>query len=155
MRLKRDNKGSFLTRTASEANVEFESEYEQQCAARAHRVEWVSMMLNLAYKENGEDGLRNNGWVDAIVNAAKRAGITNASEEMLVERFRNEGHINLERDMQRLEQREGAVAINQVVSTTSNVLSPPSLARGAFASRAGADHNPSEEFSFHMEDLEG
>jgi hypothetical protein len=97
----------------SEAHIEFENAYEQAQATRAHRVEWVSMMLNLAYKEDGEDGLRNNGWVDAIVNAAKRNGITNASEEMLIERFRNEGHINLERDMQRLEQREGVVIINQ------------------------------------------
>ena len=118
MRLKRDNTGSFLTRTESEAHIEFESEYEQEQAARAHRVEWVSMMVNLDYKANGEDGLRHNGYVDALVHAAKRTGITNASEEMLIERFKNEGHINLERDMQRLEQREEAVAINQVLSTS-------------------------------------
>jgi hypothetical protein len=150
LRLKRDNKGAFLTRTESEAHIEFESEYEQEQAARAHRVEWVSMMLNLAYKENGEDGLRNNGWVDAIVNAAKRAGITNASEEMLVERFKNEGHINLERDMQRLETREGAVAINQVVSTTGAL----GIKTGAGRSVAEADFPPPdnmEEFGFHLD----
>ena len=151
MRLKKSNTGTFLTRTESEAHVEFENEYEQERAARAHRVEWVSMMLNLAYKEDGEDGLRNNGWVDTIVNAAKRAGITNASEEMLVERFKNEGHINLERDMQRLEQREGAVAINQMISTTGAI----GTGTGAGVSIAEADVSPPdhmEEFGFHLED---
>jgi len=121
MRLKKLNQGKQLARAESETHVEFESDHEQEQSVRTHRIEWVSMMLNLAYKEDGIDGLIDNGWVDAIVASAKAVGIHNASAEMLIERFQNEGHIQLERDMQRLEQREEAVAVNTPLTISSEV----------------------------------
>lgn len=121
MRLKKLNQGKQLARAESETHVEFENDHEQEQSVRTHRIEWVSMMLNLAYKEDGIDGLIDNGWVDAIVASAKAVGIHNASAEMLIERFQNEGHIQLERDMQRLEQREEAVAVNTPLTISSEV----------------------------------
>ena len=123
MRLKKLNQGKQLARTESEAHVEFETDVEQDQATREKRIEWVSMMLILAYKEDGIDGLTDNGWVDAIVASAKAVGIHNASAEMLIERFQNEGHIQLERDMQRLEQRVGAVAVNTPLTLSSETTS--------------------------------
>lgn len=123
MRLKKLNQGKQLARTESEAHVEFETDVEQDQATREKRIEWVSMMLNLAYKEDGIDGLTDNGWVDAIVSSARAVGIHNASAEMLIERFQNEGHIQLERDMQRLEQRVGAVAVNTPLTLSSETTS--------------------------------
>ena len=102
----------------SEAHIKFDNEFEEAQAVREHRIRWVADLLNSIVKDEGLDALKGNEWVDALVYNAKKRGITNASEEMLMERFENEGLIHIDKDMKKLDKRarNNGSLINQIIS---------------------------------------
>ena len=72
-----------------------------QSTTEEHVIEFIALVLNHIAKEDGVEGLQGHSWVTMVVEHAQRVGITNASEEMLIERFQNEGKIHLVKDMLR------------------------------------------------------
>jgi H2-forming N5,N10-methylenetetrahydromethanopterin dehydrogenase-like enzyme len=98
----------------SEAHIKFEDEGEELQAIREKRIRWVAEMLNSIVEDEGIDALKENGWVDSLVYSAKKLGINNASENMLMERFQSEGLINMDKDMKKLEKR--AIVNNMMVN---------------------------------------
>jgi hypothetical protein len=106
----------------SEAHIKFEDEGEELQAIREKRIRWVAEILNAIVKEEGADALKENNWVDALVYSAKKLGINNASEALLVERFKNEGLINMDKDIKKLEKRAivNNSMVNQIVSMGQN-----------------------------------
>ena len=104
----------------SEADIKFEDEGEELQAIREKRIRWVAEMLNSIVKDEGVEALKGNGWVDSLVYSAKKLGINNASEDMLLERFQSEGLIEMDKDMKKLEKR--AIVNNTMVNQalTSN-----------------------------------
>ena len=109
--------GSYIQ---SEAHIKFEDEGEELQAIREKRIRWVAEMLNSIVKDEGVEALKGNGWVDSLVYSAKKLGINNASEDMLLERFQSEGLIEMDKDMKKLEKR--AIVNNTMVNQalTSN-----------------------------------
>ena len=103
--------GSYIQ---SEAHIKFEDEGEELQAIREKRIRWVAEMLNSIVKDEGVDALKENGWVDSLVYSAKKLGINNASENMLMERFQNEGLIEMDKNMKKLEKR--AIVNNMMVN---------------------------------------
>ena len=103
--------GSYIQ---SEAHIKFEDEGEELQAIREKRIRWVAEMLNSIVKDEGVDALKENGWVDSLVYSAKKLGINNASENMLMERFQSEGLIDMDKDMKKLEKR--AIVNNMMVN---------------------------------------
>ncbi len=102
----------------SEADIKFDNDFEEAQAVREKRIRWVADMLNGIVKDEGLDALKGNEWVDALVYNAQKRGITNASEEMLMERFENEGLIHIDKDMKKLDKRarKNDSLINQIIS---------------------------------------
>tara|TARA_Y100000310_G_scaffold35164_1_gene33255 strand:- start:2504 stop:2920 length:417 start_codon:yes stop_codon:yes gene_type:complete len=102
----------------SEADIKFDNDFEEAQAVREKRIRWVADMLNGIVKDEGLDALKGNEWVDALVYNAQKRGITNASEEMLMERFENEGLIHIDKDMKKLDKRarNNGSLINQIIS---------------------------------------
>ena len=98
----------------SEADIKFEDEGEELQAIREKRIRWVAEMLNSIVKDEGVEALKGNGWVDSLVYSAKKLGINNASEDMLLERFQSEGLIEMDKDMKKLEKR--AIVNNMMVN---------------------------------------
>jgi len=103
--------GSYIQ---SEAHIKFEDEGEELQAIREKRIRWVAEMLNSIVKDEGVEALKGNGWVDSLVYSAKKLGINNASEDMLLERFQSEGLIEMDKDMKKLEKR--AIVNNTMVN---------------------------------------
>jgi len=102
---------------------------EKSEAVQEKRIRWVAQMLNEIVEEEGVDGLKDNGWVESLVYSAKLRGITNASEEMLIERFQNEGTIHVDKDVERLDKRarrEGSL-INQIYAMSQDITLTDSL----------------------------
>ena len=106
----------------SEANIKFDNDFEEAQAVREKRIRWVADMLNGIVKDEGADALKGNKWVDALVYNAQKRGITNASEEMLMERFKNEGLIHVDKDMKKLDKkaRNNGSLINQIISMSQD-----------------------------------
>ena len=106
----------------SEANIKFDNDFEEAQAVREKRIRWVADMLNGIVKDEGADALKGNEWVDALVYNAQKRGITNASEEMLMERFKNEGLIHIDKDMKKLDKkaRINGSLINQIISMSQD-----------------------------------
>jgi len=77
------------------------SGFNTDASPEEHAIEFIALMLNHIAKEDGVEGLQGHSWVTMVVEHAQKRGITNASEEMLIERFKNEGVIHLVRDMTR------------------------------------------------------
>jgi hypothetical protein len=75
---------------------------EQEQTIREREIEFVAALLNSIVTEDGVEALQGQTWVSLIVNKAHKMGIRNASEEMLIERFKNEGLIKLDKDVDRL-----------------------------------------------------
>ena len=98
---------------------------EKSDAIREKRIRWVAQLVNSIVEDEGVNALKGNGWVESLVYSAKKRGITNASEEMLIERFQNEGTIHVDKDVERLDKRarREESLINQIVSI-SNDLDP-------------------------------
>ena len=103
--------GSYIQ---SEASTTFVDEVEEAEAIREKRIRWVADLLNGIVKDEGVEALKENGWVEALVHNAKKLGINNASEELLVERFQNEGSIHMDRDLKRMQRNDSLV--NQIMS---------------------------------------
>ena len=102
---------------------------EKAEAVQELRIRWVAQMLNEIVKDEGVDALKGNGWVESLVYSAKKRGITNASEEMLIERFQNEGTIHVDKDVERLDKRarrEGSL-INQIYAMSQDITATNSL----------------------------
>jgi len=87
--------------THTDAHNTTRSGFNTDNGPEEHAVEFIALMLNHIAKEDGIEGLQGHSWVTMVVEHAQRVGITNASEEMLIERFQNEGKIRLVRDMAR------------------------------------------------------
>ena len=106
----------------SEADIKFDNDFEEAQAVREKRIRWVADMLNGIVKDEGADALKGNEWVDALVYNAQKRGITNASEEMLMERFKNEGLIHIDKDMKKLDKRAriNGSLINQIISMSQD-----------------------------------
>ena len=106
----------------SEADIKFDNDFEEAQAVREKRIRWVADMLNGIVKDEGADALKGNEWVDALVYNAQKRGITNASEEMLMERFKNEGLIHIDKDMKKLDKkaRINGSLINQIISMSQD-----------------------------------
>ena len=106
----------------SEANIKFDNDFEEAQAVREKRIRWVADMLNGIVKDEGADALKGNEWVNALVYSAQKRGITNASEEMLMERFKNEGLIHIDKDMKKLDKkaRINGSLINQIISMSQD-----------------------------------
>ena len=75
---------------------------EQEQSIREREIEFIATLLNSIVETDGTEALKGQTWVSAIVTKALEMGIRNASEEMLIERFKTEGLINLDKDMTRL-----------------------------------------------------
>ena len=75
---------------------------EREQSINERKIEFVVALLNSIVEEDGAEALQGQTWVSLIVNKAHKLGIKNASEEMLIERFKNEGMIDLDKDMDRL-----------------------------------------------------
>ena len=75
---------------------------EREQSIREREIEFVATLLNFIVEEDGAEALQGQTWVSLIVNKAHKMGIKNASEEMLIERFKNEGLIDLDKDVNRL-----------------------------------------------------
>ena len=107
----------------SEAHIKFEDEFEELQAIREKRIRWVADLLNGIVKDEGIEALKGNGWVDSLVYSAKKLGINNASEDMLLERFQSEGLIEMDKDMKKFDKR--AIAnnsmVNQVITASANL----------------------------------
>ena len=102
---------------------------EKSEAVQEKRIRWVAQMLNEIVEDEGVDALKGNGWVESLVYSAKKRGITNASEEMLIERFQNEGTIHVDKDVERLDKRarrEGSL-INQIYAMSQDITATNSL----------------------------
>lgn len=82
-------------------NASTRSGFNTEAGPEEHAVEFIALVLNHIAEVDGVEGLQGHTWVEMIVKHAQRVGITNASEEMLIERFRNEGKIRLVQDMAR------------------------------------------------------
>ena len=82
-------------------------------------IEFIALVLNHIAKEDGVEGLQGHSWVTMVVEHAQRVGITNASEEMLIERFQNEGKIHLVKDMLRC---DTGVLHNQLLSDSDPLI---------------------------------
>ena len=110
-----------MTYIRKDSQVELDG-LEKSEAVQEKRIRWVAQMLNEIVEDEGVDALKGNGWVESLVYSAKKRGITNASEEMLIERFQNEGTIHVDKDVERLDKkarREGSL-INQIYAMTQN-----------------------------------
>ena len=107
----------------SEADIKFEDEGEELQAIREKRIRWVAEMLNSIVKDEGVEALKGNGWVDSLVYSAKKLGINNASEDMLLERFQSEGLIEMDKDMKKLEKRAIVhnTMVNQALTSSDNL----------------------------------
>lgn len=116
----------------SEAHIKFEDEFEELQAIREKRIRWVADLLNGIVKDEGIEALKGNGWVDSLVYSAKKLGINNASEDMLMERFQSEGLIHVDKDMKKFDKR--AIAnnsmVNQVITASANLNHDLNLAGG-------------------------
>jgi len=75
---------------------------ERDQSIRERKIEFIATLLNSIVEEDGAEALQGQTWVSLIVNKAHKMGIRNASEKMLIERFKNEGMINLDKDVNRL-----------------------------------------------------
>jgi hypothetical protein len=75
---------------------------EREQSIREREIEFIATLLNSIVTEDGVEALQGQTWVSAIVTKAHEMGIRNASTEMLIERFKNEGLIDLDRDTTRL-----------------------------------------------------
>ena len=75
---------------------------EREQSINERKIEFIAVLLNSIVKEDGAEALQGQTWVSLIVNKAHKMGIKNASEEMLIERFKNEGLIDLDKDVNRL-----------------------------------------------------
>lgn len=106
----------------SEAHIVYENDFEEAQAIREKRIRWVANLLNSIVKDEGVEALKGNEWVNAIVYNAKKLGIDNASEELLMERFQSEGLIHMDKDIERLDKkaRGNNGLINQVFSMTND-----------------------------------
>ena len=107
----------------SEAHIKFENEFEELQAIREKRIRWVADLLNGIVKDEGIEALKGNGWVDSLVYSAKKLGINNASEDMLMERFQSEGLIHVDKDIKKLEKRAivNNSMVNQVITANANL----------------------------------
>jgi len=116
----------------SKAQIKFEDEFEEAQAVREKRIRWVAELLNGLVKDEGVEALKGNGWVDSLVYSAKKLGINNASEDMLLERFQNEGLINMDKDMKKLEKRAivNNTIVNQAFTTNASLNLDMNLAGG-------------------------
>ena len=117
-----------MTYIRKDSQVELDG-LEKSEAVQEKRIRWVAQMLNEIVEEEGVDGLKDNGWVESLVYSAKLRGITNASEEMLIERFQNEGTIHVDKDVERLDKRarrEGSL-INQIYAMSQDITLTDSL----------------------------
>ena len=102
---------------------------EKSEVVQERRIRWVAQILNDIVEDEGVDALKGNGWVESLVYSAKKRGITNASEEMLIERFQNEGTIHVDKDVERLDKkarREGSL-INQIYAMSQDITATNSL----------------------------
>ena len=75
---------------------------ERDQSIRERKIEFIATLLNSIVEEDGAEALQGQTWVSLIVNKAHKMGIRNASEKMLIERFKNEGMIDLDKDVTRL-----------------------------------------------------
>jgi len=116
----------------SEAHIKFEDEFEELQAIREKRIRWVADLLNDIVKDEGIEALKGNGWVDSLVYSAKKLGINNASEDMLMERFQSEGLIHMDKDMKKFEKRAitNNSMVNQVIAASANLNQDLNLAGG-------------------------
>ena len=92
---------------------------DQDNTTEEHVIEFIALVLNHIAKEDGVEGLQGHSWVTMVVEHAQRVGITNASEEMLIERFQNEGKIHLVKDMLRC---DTGVLHNQLLSDSDPLI---------------------------------
>ena len=116
----------------SEAHIKFENEFEELQAIREKRIRWVADLLNGIVKDEGIEALKGNGWVDSLVYSAKKLGINNASEDMLLERFQSEGLIEMDKDMKKFDKRAivNNSMVNQVITANANLNHDLNLAGG-------------------------
>ena len=117
-----------MTYIRKDSQVELDG-LEKSEAVQEKRIRWVAQMLNEIVEDEGVDALKGNGWVESLVYSAKKRGITNASEEMLIERFQNEGTIHVDKDVERLDKRarrEGSL-INQIYAMSQDITATNSL----------------------------
>ena len=117
-----------MTYIRKDSQVELDG-LEKSEAVQEKRIRWVAQMLNEIVEDEGVDALKGNGWVESLVYSAKKRGITNASEEMLIERFQNEGTIHVDKDVKRLDKRarrEDSL-INQIYAMSQDITVTNSL----------------------------
>ena len=92
---------------------------DQDNTTEEYAIEFIALVLNHIAKEDGVEGLQGHSWVTMVVEHAQGVGITNASEEMLIERFKNEGVIHLAKDMLRC---DTGVLHNQMLSASDPLI---------------------------------
>ena len=116
----------------SKAHIVFEDEFEEAQAVREKRIRWVAELLNGIVEDEGVEALKGNGWVETLVYTAKKLGIDNASEAMLIERFQSKGLIEMDKDMKKFDKRAitNNSMVNQVITASANLNHDLNLAGG-------------------------